>query len=142
MEEIELIESLLLDEEFVYEASEFFNANYPLNDDEKYFQLVKEFYEVDSEEFDKLYFSLKEQGYQNNMVFLKLCTLINNEKASEIRGILIDIALDLVNTSTGGGATRLNNKINYKIACKNNEDEFEKILSENSSALIRLKERE
>ena len=57
MEEIELIESLLLDEEFVYEASEFFNANYPLNDDEKYFQLVKEFYEFDSEEFDKLYFS-------------------------------------------------------------------------------------
>lgn len=141
MEEIELIESLLLDEEFVYEASEFFNANYPLNDDEKYFHLVKEFYEFDSEEFDKLYFSLKE-NYPNNLVFLKLCTLLNNEKASEVRGILIDIALDLVNTSTGGGATRLNNKINYKIACENNEDELEKILSENSSALIRLKERE
>ena len=140
MEEIKIIENLLLDDEFVVTASEYFNL-FAYNDESNFYSFTKEFYNEDSGDFDNFYTTLKNSNYENNLIFLKLCTLIDNKKAKQTRLDLINIALDLINLSTGGYATLLNNKQIEKIQAFN-QNEFENILSNSSDSLIRLKERE
>ena len=138
MEDIKIIESLLNNDEFIVTASEYFNL-FAYDNESSFYSFAKEFYSVS--EFDNFYTTLKNSKYENNLIFLKLCTLIDNKKAKQTRLDLINIALDLINLSTGGYATLLNNKQIEKIQAFN-QNEFETILSNSSASLIRLKERE
>lgn len=80
--------------------------------------------------------SLKGSEVTSDSLFTLALRLENNEKAEKVKLTLVDVALDLINLSTGGGASVIKSEsLSYG-------ETFEQILSINSGSLVRLKERE
>ena len=73
----------------------------------------------------------------SDSLFTLALKLKENQRASSVKLALVDVALDLINLSTGGGSTIINSN-----TANNNGSTFEEILCINSGALVRLKERE
>lgn len=126
----EVLQALILDEEIKSMA-----LSHLFNGESFCFDIcsLSSFFSVSESELLAI---LDKSEVTSDSLFTLALRLENNKVAEKVKLTLVDVALDLINLSTGGGASVIKSEL------LSNGETFEQILSINSASLVRLKERE